>query len=83
MSELVLITGTSLKQQKQKPTSSPSSPTRAIADPDDGTVAASLRSTGDQSSFDSDLSRENVVDSDMDTASRDCITCSDTDKVTK
>ena len=57
-------------------------PTRATADPDDSTVAGSLRSTGDQASSDSDLSREDVADSDMDTASGDCITCLDTDEVT-
>ena len=47
------------------------------ADPDDGTVAGRLRSTGDQ-----DSSREDVANSDMDTASRDYVTCSYIDEVT-
>ena len=70
------------QQQGQAPTSSPSSPTRATADSDDGTAAGSFRRTGDQASSDSDLSREDDANSDMDTASRDCITCSNTDEVT-
>ena len=70
---------------------SPFSPTKATADPDDGTVGEASRSTGDQdcentadhsgTSSDSDASRENVVNSDMETASRDCVICSDTDEV--
>ena len=60
----------------------PLSPTRATTDPDDGTVAGSLKSTGDQTSSDSDLSKEDVADSYMDTTSGDCITCLDTDEVT-
>ena len=59
----------------------PSSPTRATADLDDGTVAGSSRSTTDQSLSHSDSSREDVVDSDMDTTCGDYITCLDTDKV--
>ena len=37
--------------------------------------------TGDQASLGSESSRENVDDSDMDTASGDCVLCSDTDGV--
>ena len=59
----------------------PSSPTRATIDPDAGAVVGSLRSTGDKASSDSDSSREKVADSDMDTASGDCVSCSDTDEV--
>ena len=39
-------------------------------------------STGDQASSGSDSSKEAVANSDMDTASRDCITCLDTEKIT-
>ena len=59
----------------------PSGPTRAIIDPDDGTAAGSSQSTGDQASLDSDSSRENVADSDLDTTSGDCVSYSDTDEV--
>ena len=55
---------------------------RATTDPVDGTVTGHLRSTSDQSSSDEDSSREHVVNSDIDNASRDCITCLDTDEVT-
>ena len=58
-----------------------SSLTRAAIDPEDGTVAGSSKSMGDQASSDSESSRENMDDSNMDTASRDCVLCSDTDKV--
>ena len=81
MPELVPEAGPSSEWWEQEPGSPPSSPTRAIADPDDRAAAESLWSTGDQASSDSDLPRENVDDSDMDTASGDCITCSDTDEV--
>ena len=78
--ELVLEAGLSFKQQGQEPTSPPSSPARATTDPDNGTVAGSLRSTRNEASSDSDLSREDEANSDMDTASGDCVTCLDTDK---
>ena len=44
-------------------------------------MAGSLKNTGDQASLDSESSRENVDDSSMDTASGECISCSDTDEV--
>ena len=59
----------------------PYSPARATIDPEDGTVAESSKSTRDHVSLDSESSRENVDDSDLGTASRDCISCSDTDEV--
>ena len=58
------------------------SPTRAMIDPDDGTAAGCSRSPEDQASSNSDSSRENVVNSDMGTASGDYIPCSDADEVT-
>ena len=71
---------------------SPSSPTKATADPGNGTVVETSRSTRDQdsegkanhsgSSSDLDTSRENMADSDIDSASRDHFTCLDTDEVT-
>ena len=42
--------GPSSEQQGQGPTSPPSSPTKATADPDDGTVGEASRCTGDQDS---------------------------------
>ena len=81
--KLVPEAGPSFNQQQgQVPTNPSFSPSRATTDPDDGTVAGSLRSTSDQVSFDSDSSREDVANSDMDTASGECITSSDTDEVT-
>ena len=44
-------------------------------------LVRSLKSTGHQASSDSELSRENVDDSNLDTASGDYITCSDTNEV--
>ena len=63
------------------PASPLSSPTRATIDLEDGTVAGGLKNTGDQAPSDSVSSRENVYDSDMETVSGDCISCSDTDEV--
>ena len=70
----------------------PSSPTKAIADPGDGTVGGILRSTGDQNSehnsnhsgasSDSDASTGNLANSVMESASGDCFMCLDTDEVT-
>ena len=81
MPELVPEAEPSSEQQEQEPASTPSSPTMAMVDRNDETAAESSESTGDQASSDSDLPRENVADSDMDTASSNCITCSDTDEV--
>ena len=78
--------------QGQEPTSPPSSPTKATTDPDHGTVSGTSRSTRDQdsesntnhsgTSSDSKASRENVANSDMELASRDCFMCLDTDEIT-
>ena len=59
----------------------PSCPTRATIDPEDGTAAGSSKNTEDQVLLDSESSRENVDDSDIDTDSGDCILCSDGDEV--
>ena len=92
MPALALEVRPSSKPQGQEPTSPPSRPTKATTDPDSGTVGEALRSTRDQdsesstnhsgTSSDSDTSRENVADSDMESASGDCVTCLDTDEVT-
>ena len=74
---LIPEAGPSSEQWEQKTASPPSSPSRAIADPDEGIAAESLWSTGDQASLDSDSPRESIEDSDMDTVSGDCIICSD------
>ena len=81
MAELVLEAGPSTEHKGQEPASCPSSPTRSIADPDDRTVAGSSWNTRDQATLDSDSSRENLAVSNLDTASGDCITYSDTDEV--
>ena len=82
----------SFKPQRQEPTGPPSSPTKAIADPGDGTVVETSRSTRDQergtnadysgASSDLDASKENVANSDMESASQHCFVCLNTDKVT-
>ena len=76
----------------EEPTGPPSSPTKANADPDDNTVVGTLRSTRDQDSESDgnhsgapsylDASRENMANSNTESASRDCITCLDTDEIT-
>ena len=78
MPKLVWEAGPSFEQSRQEPASPPSSPTRATIDLEDGTAARSSKSTGDQASSGSELSREGVDDCDMDT---DCVSCSDTDEV--
>ena len=92
MPKLVPEARPSSEPQGQEPTSPPSSPTKANADPDDDTVVGTLRSTRDQdsesnanhsgASSDLDASRENVANSDMESASGDCFMCLDTDEVT-
>ena len=62
--------------------SSPSpSLTRGPADSNDDMATGSSRNTGDQVSSDSGLSKGNSADSDLDTASGGCLSCSDTDEV--
>ena len=75
-SKLIPETGTSFEQWGQEPVSPPSSPTRATTDAKDGTAAGSSKSIRYQASSDSESPREDVDDSDMDTAS-----CSETDEV--
>ena len=75
MPKLVSEAGPSSKLLGQEPTSSPSSLTKATADPDDGIVVAPSRSTrGEDSESDtnhsgasssSDMSGEDVADSNM------------------
>ena len=72
-------TRTGSRQQRQESSSPSSSPTRCPANPDDEGVTGSSKSTEDQAS--SDSSKGNMADSDLDTASRDCLSCSDTDDV--
>ena len=72
--------GLSYEQGGQE-TASPFSPSRATTGPVDGTTAGSPKSTKDPASSSSESSRGNVDDSDMDTASGDCISCSDIDEV--
>ena len=82
----------SSEPQGQEPTSPPSSPMKATTDPGESTVVETSRSTRDQdsesntndngASSDLDVSRENVANLDIESASRDCFMCLDTDKVT-
>ena len=71
--------GPSYNPQGQGPTSCPSSPTKADTDPGNGTVVGTLKSTRDQdsesntnhswASSDSDASRENMADLDVESTS--------------
>ena len=89
---LILEAGSNSEPQGQEPIHPPSSPTKATTDPDNGTLVGASRSTRNQDSesdanhsrawSDSDVSRETVANSDMESASGDCIMCSDTDEVT-
>ena len=60
---------------------SPFSPSRAIVGLVGETMAGHPKSIKDLASFSSGSSGGNVHDSDMDTTSGDCISCSDTDEV--
>ena len=80
--ELVPETGPrpSSEQRGQEPVNPPS-PSSATIGLIDGTAAGSLKSTKDPASFSSESSWGNVDYSDMDRASEDCLSCSDTDDV--
>ena len=52
-----------------------------LADPDNDVAAGSSESTRDKASSDSSSSRGNLGDSDLDTASGDGLSCSDTDEI--
>ena len=82
MPELVLETGprSSSEQGGQEPASPPSTSSATVG-PVGGTIAGSLKSTKDLASFSSESSRGNVDNSDMDTASGNCLSYSDTDEV--
>ena len=58
-----------------------SSPTRGPAGPNDDTVADNPKNTRDWVSSDSSSSRGSSVDPNLDTASRDCLFCLDTDDI--
>ena len=73
--------GADSRWQRQESSSSSSSPTRCPADPDYEVVTGSSRSTEDQASSDLSLSKGNVDDSNLDMASGDCLSCSETDDV--
>ena len=74
-------TRTDSEQQWWQSPSPSSSPTRGLAYPSDGVAAGSPKSTGDQVSSDSGSSRGSSVDSNLDTATWDCLSCSDTDEI--
>ena len=74
-------TRTGFGQQRQESSSPSSSPIGGLANPDDEAVTGSSKSTGDQTSLDSGLSRGNLADSYLDTASDNCLSCSNTDEV--
>ena len=81
MPDLTPETRISSRWQRQESSCPSSSPIRGPADPDDEVVAGSSKSTRDQTSSDSGSSRGNMADSDLDTASGDCLPCSDTNEV--
>ena len=76
-------TRASSRWERQESSSPSSCPIRALADPDDETVTGSSKSTRGQTSSDSGSSRGNMAHSDLDTASEDCLSCWDTDEVSR
>ena len=78
---LTLEIWTSSRQHRQKSSSPSTSSIRGPANPDDKVVAGSSNSTKDQTSLDSGPSKWNMADFDLDTASGDCLPCSDTDNI--
>ena len=85
--------GPSSKPQGQEPTCPPSSPTKATTDPNDGSCCGNLKEFQGSGQWEQCqpqsgliqlgcMSRENVVDSHMESASRDCFMCLDIDEVT-
>ena len=80
MPDLIPETRTGSGQQRWESPSPSSSPIGGVADPDEESVAGTSKSTRNQASSHSS-SRGNLVDSDLDTASGDCLSCSDTDEV--
>ena len=81
MPKLIPETRPISRQQRQESSSSPSSPIRDPANPDEGMATDSSKSTRDETSSDSGSSRGNMAASDLDTASGDCLSCWDTDEV--
>ena len=81
MPNLTSETKTGSRQQRQESSNPSSSPTRGPADPDDETVTGSSKNTEDWTSSDLGLLKGNMADSDLDTASGDCLSCSDTDDI--
>ena len=81
MPELILGTGTSFEQQGQEPVSPPPVKPGPLPIQKTGLQQGAQRVLGIRPPQTQELSRENVDDSDMDTASTDCISCSDTDQM--
>ena len=75
MPDLTPETGVSCGPQRQESSSPSYSPIRGPADTDDKAVPGSSKSIGDQTSSGSGSSRGSMTDSDLDTASRDCLPC--------
>ena len=74
-------TRTDSGQQWQESPNPSSSPTGGPADPSDDVAAGSPKSTRDQVSSESRSSRGSLVDSDLNTAFGDSLSCSDTDEI--
>ena len=81
MPDLTPETRPGSRQQRQESSSPSSSPVRGLADSDEEVVAGSSKSTEDWTSSDSSSSKGNMADSDLDTASGDCLFCLDTDDI--
>ena len=77
--DLTPETGTWSRWQGHESSSPPSCHTRGLADPDDEVATGSSKSTEEWTSSDSGLSKGNMADSNIDTASWNCLSCSDTD----
>ena len=81
MPDLTQETRTSSRQKRQESSILSSSSIRGPADPNDEAATGSSKSTKDHTSSDLGSSKENMAHSDLGTASRDCLSCLDTDDV--
>ena len=81
MPNLTPETGTGSVQQRQESSSPSSSSMRTLANPDYKATTGSSKCTTDWTSSESGSSKRDMADSDLDTASGDCLSCLDTDDI--
>ena len=79
--DLIPGTRTGSRWQRQEYSSPSSSPIRDLTNTDDEAVTGSSKSTRDWTSLNTSLSKGNMANSDPETPSGDCLSCSDTDEV--